>query len=55
MVSLPFVFWLFVLLFAVIGAMRGWARELLVSFSVILSLAFSKLMEQYMPFIKDMA
>ncbi|NOY98574.1 MAG: hypothetical protein GXP40_05125 [Chloroflexi bacterium] len=55
MVSLVFVFYMFVTLFAVIGAMRGWAKELLVTFSVILSLAFSQLMEQYVPFVKDIA
>ena len=31
MVSLVVVFWMYVILFAIIGAMRGWARELLVS------------------------
>ena len=38
MVTLDFLFWIFVILFAIIGAMRGWAQELLVSFSIILSL-----------------
>lgn len=38
MVSLLVVFYLFVMQFAVIGAIRGWAKELLVSFSVILGL-----------------
>ncbi len=54
MMSLPFAFWLFVLIFAVIGAMRGWSKELLVSFSVILSLAFSRLMENFVPVINTM-
>ena len=39
MMSLTFVFWLFVVLFAMIGAMRGWARELIVTFAVIQDLA----------------
>jgi len=30
-VSLVFVFWIFVVLFGIIGGMRGWARELLVT------------------------
>lgn len=38
MLSLTVLFWLFVLLFAVIGATRGWAKEMLVTFSVILSM-----------------
>lgn len=53
MVSLNFVFWMYVCLFGVIGAMRGWARELLVSFAVILALTFTTLIEHYVPFIRD--
>lgn len=37
MVNILVVFYIFVVLFAFIGAMRGWARELLVTFSVILA------------------
>lgn len=39
--------------FGLIGAMRGWARELLVSFSVILSLFVVAVMERFVPFIRD--
>ena len=53
MVSLTFVFWMYVVLFGVIGAMRGWAKELLVSFSVILALTFITLIEHYVPFVRD--
>lgn len=53
MVSLTFVFWMYVVLFGVIGAMRGWARELLVAFAVILALTFTTLIEHYVPFIRD--
>jgi len=52
-VSLTFVFWMNVVLFSVIGAMRGWAKELLVSFSVILSLTFITLLQNYVPYIRD--
>jgi hypothetical protein len=38
MVTLYALFWVFVIQFGVIGAMRGWAKELLVTFSAILSL-----------------
>lgn len=55
MVSLTVVFWMFVFLFAIIGGMRGWARELMVVFSVILSLTFSTLLNNYIPFIRQMA
>jgi len=54
MVSLAFVFWMYVFLFAIIGGMRGWAKEMLVSFSVILALTFSTLLTNYVPFIRDM-
>ncbi len=53
MVSLNFVFWMYVVLFAVIGGMRGWAREILVTFSVILALAFTALLDHYVPFVRD--
>lgn len=51
MMSLVYVFWMYVIVFAVIGMMRGWAKELLVSFSVILALALSLVLKTYI--IKD--
>ena len=53
MVSLTFVFWMYVVLFGIIGAMRGWAKELLVTFSVILALTIITLLQNYIPFIRD--
>jgi uncharacterized membrane protein required for colicin V production len=55
MVSLTIIFWMYVILFAIIGGMRGWAKELLVTFSVILALTLKTLLENYMPFIRDLA
>ncbi len=52
MLSIIVVFWMYVILFAVIGGMRGWAKELLVSFSVILALTFSTLLSTYVEFFK---
>jgi len=52
-VSLTVVFWMYVILFAIIGAMRGWAKELLVSFAVILSLTFTTLLMHYVVFLRD--
>lgn len=49
MISLTFTFWLLVLIFGLIGIFRGWAKELLVSFSVILALAFNILIQTYVP------
>lgn len=53
MLSLIVVFWMYVILFGIIGGMRGWAKELLVSFSVILALTFTTLLTNYIPFIRD--
>lgn len=51
MVSLTFMFWLFVLLFAVIGAMRGWGREILVTFSVVLSIFIITIIDKFAPIV----
>lgn len=53
MVTLIFVFWMYIVLFSVIGAMRGWAKELLVTFSVILALTFITLLQNYIPYVRD--
>ena len=53
MLSLTFVFWMYVVLFGVIGAMRGWAKELLVSFSVVLAIFIITVMEIFIPFVRD--
>ncbi|MFN2194924.1 MAG: hypothetical protein ACK2UW_02215 [Anaerolineales bacterium] len=47
MMSLTLVFWIFVVFFGAVGAMRGWAKELIVSFSVILALAIMTLLKEY--------
>lgn len=49
MVTLSFFFYFLVILFGIIGAMRGWAKELLVSFSVVLALAMLVVLEAYVP------
>lgn len=49
MVSFTVLFWLFLILFAIIGAMRGWAKEILVTFSVLLAIFIIVLMETYLP------
>lgn len=53
MVSLVLVFWIFVVLFAIVGGIRGWARELVVVFSVILAMFLLTVMENYVPWVKD--
>jgi uncharacterized membrane protein required for colicin V production len=54
MISLNFAFWLLVVLFGLIGMMRGWAKELLVSFSVVLALAFNSLLQRYIPLVNSL-
>jgi uncharacterized membrane protein required for colicin V production len=55
MMSIVYIFWMYVILFAVIGAMRGWAKELLVIFSVVTALAVNLLLEKYIPLVRDLA
>lgn len=49
MVGLTVMFWLFVILFGIIGAMRGWAKELMVTFSAILGIFIITLVQQFLP------
>ena len=55
MMSIVYIFWMYVILFAIIGAMRGWAKELLVAFSVITALAVILLLEKYIALVKNLA
>ena len=49
MMSIVYLFWLFVILFGFVGWMRGWAKELLVAFSVILALGLNHVLRRYIP------
>lgn len=53
MVSLTVVFWIFIILFAIIGAMRGWAKEIMVTFSVVLSLFIIIVLETYVGIVRN--
>ncbi len=53
MMNIVYIFWMYVVIFAVIGAARGWAKELLVSFSVILALAVIHVLERYIPLVQS--
>lgn len=53
MLSLAAIFWMFVILFGIIGAMRGWAKELLVTFAAILALFLLNVLESYVPFVSQ--
>jgi len=53
MVSLVALFWLLVALFAVIGAMRGWSKELLVTSALVLGLFLNAILESYVGPYRD--
>jgi uncharacterized membrane protein required for colicin V production len=51
MVDIATVFWIFVAFFAFLGFVRGWAREILVTASVILAFFVIFVLETYIPFV----
>ena len=53
MISLNVMLLIFVVLFGLIGAMRGWAKEMLVTFSVVLAMFSLTVLQNYVPFFKD--
>jgi hypothetical protein len=54
-ISLVVVFWLLVAIFGMVGGMRGWARELLVTSALILGLFLIAILETYIePFRESM-
>ena len=55
MISIIVIFWMYVILFAVIGMLRGWAKELLVGFAVVVAVALNFLLHTYAPMVKNLA
>lgn len=54
MISIVYVFWMYVFLFAVIGLLRGWAKELLVAFSVVVALTLNFLLRRFAPVVSTL-
>ncbi len=52
--SLVYVFWMLVVIFAIIGLLRGWVKELLVAFSVILALTLNHVLRKYIPIVSTL-
>lgn len=52
MIPIQTVFFGLIILFGVIGALRGWAKEILVTFSVIAARFIEMVLLRYVPFIK---
>lgn len=51
MINLVVLFGMFIVLFGIIGAMRGWAKELLVTSALVLGLFITAILETYiMPY-----
>jgi uncharacterized membrane protein required for colicin V production len=53
MMPLDTALFAFVLLFALMGALRGWSKEMLVLFSVVLALAMRLIFSQYVPIARE--
>jgi uncharacterized membrane protein required for colicin V production len=53
MISIQVIFWLLVVIFAIIGAVRGWAREVLVVFCAILGIFILFILENFAGFASE--
>ncbi len=47
MMTLPNVFWMFVIMFGIVGSFRGWAKEVLAIFSLLLAIAIDTMLFTY--------
>ena len=52
MVSLDVLFYIFIFMFALIGAIRGWAKEVTALFGSVLALFILSVMQSFIPAIK---
>jgi hypothetical protein len=52
MISLGVLFWVFIILFVLIGAIRGWTKEILVTFSAVMGIFAITVLEEYVPFVQ---
>jgi len=53
MMSLSAVFWMMLIMFGIIGGFRGWAKEILVTFSMLLALFLLFVLEKYVQGVRD--
>ncbi len=53
MVSLAVLFYIFIFIFALIGAIRGGAKEVIASFSVVLGLYIITVLQSYVPAVES--
>lgn len=52
MISLAVLFYIFIFIFALIGAIRGWAKEVIATFSVFLGLYIITVLQTYVPAVE---
>ncbi|HEY4718600.1 MAG TPA: CvpA family protein [Anaerolineales bacterium] len=52
MIALNTLFWVLVIVFAFIGFLRGWSKEVLVTFSLILAIFVITVFLEFIPFMK---
>jgi hypothetical protein len=52
MMTLTAVFWMYVILFGIVGAFRGWAKELLVIFAMLLAIAIDTVLLTYVDSVR---
>lgn len=55
MMSLVYVLWMYVILFGFVGMLRGWAKELLVAFSVVVALTLNHVLRKYVPVVQQLS
>ena len=53
MFSLDVLFYIFIFIFALIGAIRGWAKEVIATFSIFLGLYVITVLQTYVPAVKS--
>ncbi len=53
MISLDVLFYIFIFIFALIGAIRGWAKEVIATFGTILGLFILTVLETFVPAVKS--
>jgi hypothetical protein len=46
-------FWMLIVFFCIMGALRGWDKETLVSFSVVVALFLRLVFSTYVPFVRE--
>lgn len=52
MMTLTSVFWMYVILFGIIGGFRGWAKELLAIFAILLAIAIDTVLLTYVDSVR---